>query len=165
MDTISAVFPARDPQTVAFRPTVTQTAISEDDELDKIMRDVGAQLKKEEIKPAKRRLFSYGHKPRREVPFTAQIVHNPQQYHKPPHAPAQPERALATPVTELKPQPRPVGRPADAAEAQLSKIEAHPQTQPAAKPKKQTSYPVFVLFVTFLMTGFLIVAAIAAYRQ
>jgi hypothetical protein len=170
MNPASASLPSASSRPISQIPP-SQPVVNEDDELELIMRDVGAQLKKEELKSPKRRLFSFGHKPKREVPFSAQIVHNPQQFHKPQPAPAQPI-PLPRPVVAAAPHPRPKltpqppkRQPGDDAGAQLAKIQPHSKAQTAPKPKKQKSYPVFVLFVTFLVTGFLIVAAFAAYRQ
>jgi hypothetical protein len=166
MNPNSASLPAIPGRTMNQKPASAKPVLSEDEELEQIMRDVGSQLKKEDFERPKRRLFNFGHEPKRDVPFSAQVVHHPQQLHKQQPAPGQP-KPIAHPAVAAAPKPRlqPAPQPADAAEAQLAKIQPHPKASPSVKPKKQASYPVFVLFVAFLVTGFLIVAAIAAYRQ
>lgn len=149
-------------------PVSRPAAASEDDELEQIMRDVGNQLKNEDFKKPKRRFLSIKPKPKRDVPFSAQIVHNPQQFHKtePKPAPVAPTpRPVVADIAPTRPQLTTQVRDQVETEKQLTKIQPHPKAQAAAKPKNRVSYPVFVLFVTFLVTGFLIAAAIAAYRQ
>lgn len=168
MNPASASLPVHSGRSIGQSPAPVQHVVNEDEELDQIMRDVGDQLKKEDFKRPKRQFFGLKRKPKREVPFSAQIVHNPQKFQKPEPAtePSHPKPMPRTDLTAVpRPHPQPTPQQTDAAEVQLAKIQPHPKAQPAAKPKKQTSYPFFVLFVTFLVTGFLIAAAIAAYRQ
>ncbi|MBX4190742.1 hypothetical protein KW794_01505 [Candidatus Saccharibacteria bacterium] len=127
-------------------PQAQPVPVAEDHELDKIMHDVGQQMKKEPQKP-KRHGFSLFH-------------HEPKPLVK---APAQPARQ---PVPVPEPS-MPVSSAASGAPAPLPQASAHPQVQTAAapKPKTQRSMPIFVIFVTLCVTSFLVVAAIAAYRQ
>lgn len=129
---------------------------NEDTELDKIMHDVGKELKKDDKKPKKHGFLHFGRKTKKDAPFTAQVI----------------KQAPATPNTQPAPMsvaaaPVPVSQPvAPAPQAALHpSVKSKPVAAAAVKPKKQTSVPVFVIFVTVLATGFLIAAAIAAYRQ
>ena len=126
-------------------PADQTTPLGEDDELDKIMQDVGREMNKEENKSRKHRFLHFGHKTK-TVP-----------------KPAVPVSATVQSAPAPMPQPQPVAQPQAAA--------AVPPLQPqalqaaATKPKEQSSAPVFAIFVAILVTGFLIAAAIAAYRQ
>jgi hypothetical protein len=127
---------------------VNHPGVSEDDELDRIMRDVGHEMMKEEPKQVKHRNFGLRRQPKREVPFMAQPVRA-----KPPQpAPAPVHHAEPKPMPAVRVEPKPIPL-------------AKPQANVKAEPKNQPSMPVFVIFVTILVTGFLIAAAIAAYRQ
>ena|SRR5579862_4192548 len=141
--------PIAAPQVVAnipvHAPTAPAAPASEDDELDRIMRDVGQELKKESVKPAKKGLFSFFHKAKAKPQPSATAVHK---------APVAAQSAPA-------PQPTPVSAPVRA----VARPQPQPTATPAAKVKKQTSVPAFAIFVALLVTGFLTVAAIAAYRQ
>jgi hypothetical protein len=107
---------------------------NEDAELDKIMQDVGHELKKEDNKPQKHGFLGFSHKPKPLVKVAAQ------------------------PVRQTAPMP---------AQQPVQTATAPAVAMPAAVPKAkiQRSIPVFVIFVAFLVTGFLVAAAIAAYRQ
>jgi len=127
----------------------TQAApATEDDELDKIMQDVGREMSKDDKKPPKHGLLHFGHNSKATPKPLAPIATAVQP------APAEP---MATPQTVSLPSPQPP----------IAAVQ--PQTQAApvatAKAKKQSSTPVFAIFVAILVTGFLVAAAIAAYRQ
>lgn len=125
----------------------------DDADLDKIMQDVGHELKKDDKKPAKRNLFGRNKKAKAEAKFSAQ----PQ------------------PVMEVHTQP--LQQPAPAPPVPASQTHSVPQTQPIkaphgvqknvvkAKPPKQSSKkPVLAILVTVAVTGGLIAAAISAYK-
>lgn len=116
---------------------------NEDTELDQIMHDVGQELKKEDSKPQKHGLLDFLHKPK-------PLVKSP--------APPKPQTAMAS-------APRmDISQAAPAAPAMPGSV-AKPQASAPAKPKTQRSIPAFAIFVTICVTGFLVAAAIAAYRQ
>ena len=73
---------------------------SEDDELDKIMQDVGTELKKDDHQPAKHHFFSKTPKPTVNAP-----VHPPAAHHSAPQAPAHPPTAQQ-PKAPAKPAPK-----------------------------------------------------------
>lgn len=124
------------------------TPANEDDELDQIMHDVGQELKKDDKKLQKHGLLDFLHKPKPLV-----------------KAPAPPVKQQ---IDTAAPAPLPINQPMPQ-ESQPVTTTAIPQTKPqapvAAKPKAQRSIPVFVIFVALCVTGFLVAAAIAAYRQ
>jgi hypothetical protein len=145
------------PSMVTNIPVHTQQApvvtASEDHELDKIMHDVGQELKKEDKQPEKHGFlgFGHGHKPKPLVKVTNPPVN---------------QTALAGTVV-------PVQAVSQAAEPVVittaaSAVAAVPGTQSLVQPAKiktHRSVPVFVIFVALCVTGFLVAAAIAAYRQ
>jgi hypothetical protein len=142
--------PASAPNIVANIPVHTQQAapapaphpVNEDDELDRIMHDVGQELKKSDTKPQKHGLLDFIHKPK-------PLVKTP--------TPRAKQQAAAAPI----PAPMPVQNlPAAGPAAAVTQGQAQ-----ATKPKTKRSVPVFVIFITLCITGFLIVAAIAAYKQ
>lgn len=121
---------------------------NEDEELDKIMHDVGQELKKEEKKPEHHGLLGFLH-------------HDPKPLVK--------VNNQATMVPAAAPVPAPMPMPAPAA---AEVVPAAPVALPAGlpraaatKPTAQRHIPFFVIFVVLCVTGFLIAAAIAAYRQ
>jgi hypothetical protein len=127
------------PSIVTNIPVHTQQTIAapagEDAELDKIMQDVGHEMKKEDDKPQHHGFLGLGHKPKPLVKVASQPIRQ------------QPPAAMpAAPLPAAVPQ-------------------AQPQAAALPKPKTQHSIPVFVIFVAFLVTGFLVAAAVAAYRQ
>lgn len=118
--------------------------VKEDDELDKIMRDVGRQLKEEDIKPAKQRFGLFkrdGKRPKTEAKLHAQ-----------PLAPKPLTRQdVMPPKPAASPQPLPAvkGAPPPA----------------AAKPTKTSSAPVLAVTLTIIVTAVLIGAAYYAYKK
>ena len=136
--------PAPAPSLVANIPVHNQAApvapANEDAELDKIMHDVGQEMKKEDVKPHKHGLLGFGHKSKTGVVPTARTIGQP------------PPAAQPVPMPSLPPQQATANQP--------------PAAQPAiAKARNQSSMPVFVIFVAFVVTGFLAVTAFVAYRQ
>jgi len=131
--------------------------MNEDDELDRIMQDVGQEMKKEVKKSAKHGFLHLGHKHKKEAPFSIQTARLPQAAPASPPAPApvQVLLAAAAPLPAAPAPAAPLPQPAAA---------ARPAPAVAAKPKAPHHVPVFVIFVACLATGFLIAAAIAAYR-
>jgi hypothetical protein len=111
------------------------------------MHEVGQELKKEPAKPQKHGLLGFMH----HEPKPLVKVNN--QAPKPAAAPPQPAVASAP----LPAEPLPVT---------ATQLTNAPQSQPqaAAKPKTQRHVPVFVIFVTVCVAGFLVAAAITAYR-
>src|SRR5439155_265500 len=85
-------------------------AASEDDELDKIMRDVGHQLNQESHKPAKKHHLFGRKEPKKEPKFAAQPVPKNQPHQVPVHpvVPRLPQAAqsAARPASQVaKPRP------------------------------------------------------------
>jgi hypothetical protein len=117
-------------------------APGEDEELDKIMEDVGHELKQADRKTPKKKLFSFGHKAK---PIAAAV----------PAAPA-----ASAPVAAA-PQP-PAPQPAAAQDAQPTA--AAPAMSPAAPKASKSSAPVGVFFITIIVTGALIAAAFYSYK-
>lgn len=119
--------------------------ISEDTELDKIMHDVGREMKKEDKKPPKHGLLSFLH-------------HEPKPLVKVNNQAASPAPAV--------PQPTPLPIPAAATAAPAAAVQpaVTPVAAVQAKPAADRHIPFFVIFVALCITGFLIAAAIAAYR-
>jgi hypothetical protein len=122
------------------------------------MQDVGHEMKKEVKKPAKHGFLHLGHKHKKEAPFSIQTARLPQAAPASPPAPApvQAPPAAAVPVPAITTMP--------AAPSPQPTADAKPAPAIAAKPKVPHHVPVFVIFVACLATGFLIAAAIAAYR-
>lgn len=121
---------------------------NEDDELDKIMHDVGQELKKEDKKPHKHGLLDFLHKPKPIIPGPIKPTH------------------IARPAARTFNQQQPAPLPATpVAVASATQPQAAQPAAKAAKPKRQSHIPVFVIFVAFVVTGFLAVAAFVAFRQ
>lgn len=149
---------ASGPSIVTNIPVHTQAQAApahEDAELDKIMHDVGQELKKEDKKPEKHGLLGFLH-------------HDPKPLVKVNNHSATPVAAapVAVPVQSAPsiPQTVPVATiPAPATPQAMAA--AQPQIAAGqAKPKTQRHVPVFVIFVALCVTGFLVAAAIAAYK-
>lgn len=111
--------------------------IKEDEDIDKLMQDVGRQLKADDKKPTKHHLFS---KKKTKVPnFQAAPIsrHQPQsgavQSHQPPHPQAQ---------------------------QSSTNHPASPKLQ--AQPKAKSNAPVMVIITTLIVTSMLVAAALAA---
>lgn len=122
---------------------------SEDDELDKIMQDVGKELKKDDQAKAKNH-FSLFHK---QKAAPAPIAARPPA--APPAVPAQPVAAHPAPAQAVI-APQPVSQPATAAQ---------PRPAPAAaKPKKEPSVPLMPITAAVIVTGLLMAAAVYTYR-
>jgi hypothetical protein len=148
-----ASMPEAPSNVVANIPVHTAQAppvINEDDELDKIMHDVGREMKKEDQKPPSHGLLGF--------------------LHKSPAKPAHMQPVRPAPLTNTPPPASAVvsaaGPPVSPPMAANAAYQAPPTlTLAAAKPQSLKSFPAFVLFITFIVTGFLVVAAYAAYRQ
>lgn len=142
-DTQSTNMVANIPVHVQMVQAAPAAPTNEDDELDQIMHDVGQELKKDDKKPPKHGLLDFLHQPKPLV--------------KSPLPPNQKMTVAASPA------------PMDtvAAPALPTPAAAFPQAQAqaASHPKPKRSVPVFVIFVALCVTGFLVAAAIAAYRQ
>jgi hypothetical protein len=138
-------------------------APNEDDELDKIMHDVGQEMKQQDNKKAGKRVFlNFIHRPKPlpTSPAKAQTVQQAPPAPAPAPQPAPPVAVAVAPV----PQPTPAPKPA-AAPITQNQPKPAPATGPVLKSKLPRTAPVFVIFVALLVTSFLAVAAIAAYRQ
>jgi hypothetical protein len=118
-------------------------SVNEDAELDKIMQDVGHELKKEEHqkKPGHFSLFSRKKK-------TVVTV-------KPTLSAAVPSQAVAT--------PQPVAAPAAAVPAQPTPASAA-QAKTVPKAKHTSTAPVMTVIVTVVVTGLLMAAAVYSYK-
>lgn len=111
--------------------------VNEDDELETIMKDIGHELKQADRKTTKKHISLFGRK------------HQPPAA-KPAPAP-QPAAAAATPLAQPAPQTQPVKT-------------AAPILKPAPKTPKANPAPLGVIFITLLVTGALIAAAIYTYK-
>lgn len=127
-------------------PQAPVAQASEDTELDQIMHEVGQELKKEPAKPQKHGLLGFVH----HEPKPLVKVNN-----QPPKPAAPPQPAVAAAPLSSEPAPAAV----------QAAVAAQPQPLAApATPKTQRHVPVFVIFVTLCVAGFLVAAAITAYR-
>jgi len=121
--------PIHDPQ--------QSTPAKEDDELDKIMKDVGHELKKD-VPVKKAGHFSLFSRKRRTA------------------APVSVRPTAAPPSAPVHPVSAPTTQPA---------ATSHPVKPTAAvKPKQHTTAPVMVIMVTVLVTGLLMAAAVYTYK-
>ncbi|MBX4188926.1 hypothetical protein KW792_02390 [Candidatus Saccharibacteria bacterium] len=118
-------------------PTAPAPAANEDAELEKIMLDVGHELKQADRKHTKKHFSLLGHK-------------------KHPSAPAVPKAAH---VIDIKPAAKAAPTPQPAAPAAT-----HSPAKAPATVQKKSSTPVGVIFVTILITGALIAAAVFSYK-
>jgi len=119
-------------------PRSSANPASEDAELDKIMRDVGHELKKDDqkVKKARHSIFSRKAKPTPPVAIQPSVA-------APPAAPAR-----AAPVHAAQPA-----------------ASTHPVKPLAAvKSKSGPAAPVMVIMVTILVTGLLMAAAVYTYK-
>jgi hypothetical protein len=116
----------------------------EDHELDKIMRDVGHQLNKEDHKPAKKHHLFGKHQPKSEPKLVAQPVDRHQ--------------VVNMDVLPATTQSHQAPKPAANAPQQPSAAKPHPA------PKDKRSAPVMVILLTIIVTGILIAAAVSAYK-
>lgn len=133
-------------------PQAETKPASEDDELDKIMHDVGQELKKTEQKTPHHGLLGFLHHDPKPLVKVNSPAAKPEAPIAPVAAPAVasiPAAPIATPVAAAQPQVQSAG-----------------QTQPQAVPAKTKSHvPFFAIFVAICVTGFLVAAAVAAYQQ
>ncbi len=133
---------------------VPAQTVGEDAESDKIMRDVGHELKKDDLKKPKKHHLPWNHQSKKDPNFSARpIAMNQPQMPAPAHNQA----------------PAPVQTPAPATpQAQNNnRIKPQAQLQPKAaapKPEKSRSMPVLAISMTIFVTGILIAAAIYAYK-
>jgi hypothetical protein len=111
--------------------------LSEDDELDTIMQDVGHQLKQADRKTTKKRGLHFGHKHRQPA-----VKKTP--------APLPANAAPAAPVAQ------------HIAPVKAVTVDATVKTAP--KPVKTASAPLGVIFMTLIITGALIAAAVYSYK-
>jgi hypothetical protein len=146
---VVANFPMKNPE--VGMPT------DDDPELDKIMHDVGQEVKKVGSKPKKHRFLWFGGKSKKaEVPFSAKPIEKtslkpapmpPNQAPLPVPAPALPKPDQNLPTSD-----------------DSSKTSSPKNAQPAPAPEKH-SVPAFVIFVTILFTGILIAVAYLSYKN
>jgi flagellar biosynthesis protein FliP len=122
------------------------SAVGEDVELDKIMRDVGQELKKNVKRTTGHHLFSFSKKSK------------PAQAQTPAQTPARP--VVAAQVTT---QPLPMVPQSHQAQPLQAKPPATPKPQKTQNDKQ--SVPIFVILVTLIVTGLLVVMAVATYKQ
>jgi hypothetical protein len=121
------------------------TPVSEHENLDGLMQEVNHQLKREDVKPAKHHWF--GHQT------------------KDPNFSAQPAARMSTAPAAATHQPTP----------QPAQRQPHPAAHPTAKPTKpaapakvakpKSSKPVMTVVFTVIITAFLIMMAISAYKK
>lgn len=114
-----------------------------EDELDKIMQDVGKELKKDDKKPAKKHLLSFARKSNK---------HSQAKFH-------------AQPVPRVKPgaQPTPVPIPQQHA---LNRPQPKPPAPVAAPQPHRGNYsPILVALLTVVVTCSLIALAIFTYKN
>ncbi|HET6863702.1 MAG TPA: hypothetical protein VFH37_00650 [Candidatus Saccharimonadales bacterium] len=120
-------------------PGAKPRAGNEDDELDKIMRDVGQDIKQIDKKKPKHHWFGGQKKSKAEVKFSARPIDPIKPL---PSAPPKPQ--------DIAPQPQP----------------ASPKPTPAikAKPAKTSHAPVGIVILAMLVTFGLMAAAYFAYK-
>lgn len=106
-----------------------------DDELDKIMQDVGQQLKNEDQRPSKKHRSFFGRHPKNR-----------------------PEAKL-----HAQPLPPVTAQPPPAASQNRPPLPKSAAAQP--QPSTTSSAPILVITLTIIVTGILIVAAIYAYKK
>jgi hypothetical protein len=112
-------------------PTTPAPAAGEDAELDKIMEDVGHELKQADRKHTKQHFSLFNHKKH----------------------PANPTVPKAAHVVDIKP-----------AAQHAAPATAHQPAKAVTPAQKTSSTPVGVIFVTILVTGALIAAAVYSYK-
>jgi hypothetical protein len=125
----------------------------DDADLDKIMQDVGHELKKDDKKPTKHHFFGKKKNAKAEAKFSAQPqpamdVHT-QSLQQPVPAPPMPAHQ-----TNPIPHTQPIKAPQA---AQKNVVKAKP-------PKQGSNKPVLAIFVAVAVTSGLIAAAISAYK-
>lgn len=123
-----------------------EAPVKEDDELDRIMHDVGQQLKREEMKPAKKQ-FSLFKRRGSKVKTEAKL-------HAQPLTPRPLNGQAVTP-----PRPTVAARPPETA------AKAAPPKPAPGKPAKTSSAPVLVITLTVIVTAVLIAAAYYSYKK
>lgn len=124
---------------LAVQGTVPRPA-DDDDELDKIMRDVGKDVKEVGKKPAKHHWFSLDHKQKADPKFSARPIDQ-----------VKPVPAAPRPIQTSQPL-----RPAPTA--------AKPVANKQPKPPKTHGAPIGVILLAIVMTGVLSAAAYYAYK-
>lgn len=142
-------------------PGQPQPSRDEDAELDKIMQDVGREMRKDAGPQKKHHFWELNRHHKKEANFSTQMpVKN------------------APPAAAAKPQPAPVSRPPTAApkppaanhQAQPAHNKVKPAAQKPSKPPKapklpkQNSAPIMVIVLTVLVTAALIAVAYHAYK-
>lgn len=127
-------------------PNTASKPANEDDELDKIMRDVGKDLNQVGKKNKQHGFLGFGHKTNKqkaEPKFSARPIDQVKAIPAGPPAPAKP----AAPGPPAKPAAKPDGKPLA-----------------APKPATQSSAPVTVIILALLVTAALSAAAYYAYQ-
>lgn len=119
-------------------PSQPAAPITEDDELDSIMTDIGHELKQAERKTPKKRFSLFQRKPK-----------------------PQPRPVAAPKIMDVAAQPAPPAMAAAPA-AQPPAAAVAPKSQP--KPPKTSPAPLGAIFAALLVTSFLIAAAIYSYK-
>ena len=127
-------------ENIPVRAQTSSAAINEGADLDKIMQDVGKELKKEDKKPHKAGFLRFKRKPKTET-----------------HTQQAPSLVRSAPMSVPTASPKPTSQPA--AKAPLPKAAAKP------KPQRSSSAPVLVITLTIIVTGALIAAAFYAYKK
>ena len=124
---------------LAVQGTVPKSA-DDDYELDKIMRDVGKDIKEVGKKPAKPRWFSHDKKPKTDAKFSAR------------------------PIDQVKPAPA-APRPTQPVQSSRSpSVSVKPLAKKQPKPPKDHSVPIGAILLAIVMAGVLSTAAYYAYR-
>src|SRR5581483_7026653 len=117
---------------------------SDDAELDKIMQDVGRELRKDEVPHKKHRFWDIGPHHKKEPNFSTQM-------------PLKNASAVQPPPVSHQPPPRP---PAPVAPASHHRVKPVAQTaakqQKPPKPPKQRRAPIMVTLLTIFVTAGLI---------
>jgi len=120
----------------------SQGPADDDEELDKIMRDVNKDVKEVGKKPAKRHWFAHDKKPKTDAKFSARPID-------------QVKPAPAAPAPKPAPMPQPV---------QTEPTNAKAVTKKLPKPPKTRTTPIGVILLAIVMTGALSAAAYYAYK-
>jgi hypothetical protein len=125
-------------------------ALNDEEELDKIMNDVGKGMRADDKKPGTRGFLGFKKKSKSEATFSAQPIAKVDLKTQ--------TQVHAQPNISQSPKPLPQSMP-------QVKIAAQPIKPTSAPPASKTSTkPILVVCVTIIVTGALITAAFYAYK-
>lgn len=142
-------------------PGQAQHHRDEDAELDKIMQDVGKEMRKDAGPPKKHHFWELNRHHKKEANFSTQMsIKN-----APPAAAVKPRPAPLPRLPAAAAEPPAPSRQAQPAHSRVKAAAQKPSKPPKApKPPKQNSAPVMVIVLTVLVTAALIAVAYHVYR-